>query len=125
MDMKVINLFLDQTVSVGDTLMLTQMLDPGFDQEGFDHTALFGSILKHTPRVSAVTPTFLLNLIERREELFAVFGVDPVFDRDHDRPLICIDLMNGDRCRPMHRWSEVGPERREQFPAPRERQGHK
>ena len=125
MDIKVMNLVLDQTVGIGDTRMLTQMLGPGLDQEGFDHAALLGSVLEHTPSVGAVTPTFLLNPVERREELFAVLGVDFVFDRDHNRTLICIKPMNSDRCRPMQRRSEIGADGGKQFPAPCERQGGK
>ena len=76
MNIKVKNLFLDQTVGIGDTLMLTQMLGPRFRLKRFRSYGPPRRHPRHTPSVSAVPPKFPFDPIERLKELSAVFAVD-------------------------------------------------
>ena len=102
-DVKAVNRILNQPIGVCHALVLTEMLEPGFHQEGFHHAAFFGGILEHPPGIGAVAPALLRELLERGEKPVAAFGIDPVFDHDHDQPLVLRDIMPGERRGPVHR----------------------
>src|SRR5580704_8686171 len=45
---------LHQAIRIGDAFVLAKMLHPGFDKEGFEHTAFVGCVLEHTPAIGAI-----------------------------------------------------------------------
>ena len=47
---------LDGTVRHGHPLVLTQVLSPGFDDEGLDVAPWISRVAKHAPAEGAVTP---------------------------------------------------------------------
>ena len=50
-----VNRALQDTVGIGHTLVLTQMLKPRFNEECFQKLSFFGCIFEDTPCISAVT----------------------------------------------------------------------
>jgi len=98
---------LRQAIGLGDALMLAQMLDPGFDQEGLDEAALLRRILIDAPGIGAVALSFMADLRQRREEAVAALRIDAVLDRDEDRAARRGDIAVGDRRRPVERRREI------------------
>ena len=82
--------------------VLSQVLDPGFHEERFQHASFFGSILKHPPRIGAVAAALLAELFDGREKRLTVTRIDAVFDRDEHRTLIALDIVRKHRRRPVH-----------------------
>ena len=52
------DLLLDQLIRPGHALMLPQVLDPGFQKEGFDKSTRIGGVLKDAPGIRAVALSF-------------------------------------------------------------------
>jgi hypothetical protein len=50
------------TVGICHSLVLTQMLQPGFDKEGFQESSLVGGVLEHAPGVGAVPFAFMAGM---------------------------------------------------------------
>ncbi len=48
------HLVLNETIGLGDTLVLAQMLQPALDEKGLDHAARMRGIFKHAPGIGAV-----------------------------------------------------------------------
>ena len=60
--MKSVHGLLHDTVGIGDTLMLAQMLHPRFHEKRFDETTLFGGVFEDAPGVGAVAAALVLEL---------------------------------------------------------------
>jgi hypothetical protein len=58
-DVEEVHAILQHTISIGDALMLAQVLEPGFYQERLHHPAFIGSVLEHAPPVGAIATAFL------------------------------------------------------------------
>ena len=59
---------LQHAVGIGDTFVLTQMVKPGFHQEGLHHPSFGGSVFEYPPRISTVTATLVTKPFKRGEE---------------------------------------------------------
>ena len=55
--MKAVDAILQFTVGVADTFMLTQVLEPGVEQERFDQATFLRHVLEHAPVERAVATT--------------------------------------------------------------------
>ena len=113
--------FLQQTVGLGDALVLAQMLHPAFDQKSLENATLLRGIFEHAPGISAVAAPLMLEARQRFEKRFAVGGVDAIFDGDQHRTAIVFDRLRGQRCRPMHRRRQIQARAGLQFPTPGQR----
>jgi len=88
------HLLLDEAISLGDALILAQMLHPAFDQKGLDDAPLLRGIFKHAPGIGAVAAPPMLEARQRVEKRFAVGG-DAIFDGDQHRAAIVFDRLRG------------------------------
>jgi len=66
--LKSMNFVLQQTVRVGDSLVLTQMFQPRIDHERFQHAPLFGRVLEDGPIIGTVAPPLLGQSFKRGQE---------------------------------------------------------
>src|SRR6476661_9124358 len=107
LSLKPSNRFLQHTIGVGDTLMLTQMFKPGFHQKGLQYPTLLGGILEHAPCVGPIPSPLLSDSFERGQEWLPVFCINFVLDRHQHRPAVVLDLSSNDRSRPMQGGREV------------------
>ena len=112
--------FLDYPVGVCHTLMLAQMLHPGCD-EVFDNAPFIGGILEHAPAVGAVAATLAPEFLKDLQKLLPVLRANTVFDCNQDRASILLDVVGGNRRRPVHRRRQVDASSRLQFPEPCQR----
>ena len=119
--MKSLDRLLGRPVPLGNPFVLSQVLDPGFHEERFQHASLFGSIFKNAPRIGTVTATLLAELFDRREKRLTITRIDSVFDRHQDGPAIVVELMESNRRWPMHRWRQIDFSAGLQFPRPCQR----
>src|SRR3954469_6703193 len=65
-------------------LVLSQILKPGLDEEGFHEPVILRDVLKDAPRVGAVAPALFTELLDRGEEWSAVRRSNAVLDRDQN-----------------------------------------
>jgi hypothetical protein len=121
--METIHGILHHAVGVGDTFVLAQMFHPRFDQEGFNHSPLFGGVFEDAPGISAVTTPRTFELDDGFQECLPILWPNAIFDRHQYRPAIVGDALRRDRCRPMHRRRQIDVGAGLQLPAPGERDG--
>jgi hypothetical protein len=55
---ELLNFLLDHLIPPGHPLMLPEVLDPGFQKEGFDKTPRIGGVLKDALGIGAVALSF-------------------------------------------------------------------
>ncbi len=79
---------LDHSVRVGASLMLAEMLDPRFDHEGLDVPCRVGDVMVHTPPDGSISPSQSTQGVKSRCKVLTFVGIDSVFNRDQDRPLV-------------------------------------
>ena len=79
---------LGDPVGVRYALVLPEVLEPGRDHESLQETSFLGSILEDVPCIGAVPPSLLAQISDRRQESITFLGIDPVFNRDQNRPAI-------------------------------------
>ena len=77
------------------------------NEKGLDDPAANLRILENTPRISAVALSLEADFMDQAEKGFDILRVDPIFDRDQDRPLIVLNRMHEHRRPPVHRWREI------------------
>ena len=61
---------------------------PGPDDETLDEATLLAQIPEDEPVARPVAPPDRLHAVNGADELVEVFGLDPVFDLDQDRPIV-------------------------------------
>src|SRR3954452_11294739 len=76
--------FIQDAQACRGALVLSQILKPGLDEEGFHEPVILRDILKDAPGVSAVAPALFTELLNRCEEWSAVRRSDTVLDRDQN-----------------------------------------
>src|SRR3954467_13514283 len=74
--------FIQDAQACRGALVLSQILKPGLDEEGFHEPVILRDILKDAPGVSAVA--LFTELLNRCEEWSAVRRSDTVLDRDQN-----------------------------------------
>lgn len=72
MQQQSLNALLQHAVHLGDTLMLAQVLQPGFDQERFNEPTCLRRIFENAPRVGTIPATFQGHALESNEKGVAV-----------------------------------------------------
>ena len=77
--------FFDDAIGVGDALMLSQVFQPGIDEECLEHSFGVRSILVQAPRVGAVALALAAEAPNSRKERFPHFSRHPVFERNQHR----------------------------------------
>jgi hypothetical protein len=92
-----------QLVCHRNTLVLSQMFEPGVRSEGLNEAALYRKILEYAPVVRAVSAARMRIFRQRTQELVAALRIDVVFDRHQHGSSIGLDHPGRDRIRPMHR----------------------
>src|SRR5271165_5633304 len=112
---------LQDTVRIRHTFVLTEMGEPGIQQESLQESPVLGSILEYAPLVRSVAAAFTPQLVDRSEKCLAIARIDSVFDRHQDRPAIVVELMESHRRWPMHRRRQIDASPGLQFPVPRQR----
>ena len=90
--MKAVHDILQFTVGVADTFMLTQVLEPGVEQERFDQATFLRRVLEHAPIERAVATSFVGQLGKGRQKGSPIGRVDSIFDCYHNRTPVGIDL---------------------------------
>lgn len=80
-EMQGANPVLQALLLVGDTLMLTEVLQPGIDDEIFEEVPRPRRVLHHPPLHCAVAPTGVSEQVEVMQELLAIRLLDDVFHR--------------------------------------------
>src|SRR5580704_2646139 len=98
---------LQDTVRISDAFVLTEMGEPGIQQERLDEAPLLSSILEHAPLIRSVAVAFTPQLVDRSEKRLAIARIDSVFDRHQDGPAIVVELMESNRRWPMHRRRQI------------------
>ena len=108
---------LDHSVRVGSPLMLAEMLHPRFDHKGLDVPGEVGDVMVHTPPDGSISPSQSTQSVKSRCKVLTFVGIDAVFNRDQDRPVVWpwfdLDLRLG----PMLGSSEVEAGARRHRPA--------
>src|SRR5690554_3104075 len=91
-DMQGKNPFLNVTVSLGDTFMVTQMGKPGIFGEILQITAWLRDIFKQSPRVCAVASALGFEFVHYGDEGGTRFEFYPIFDGHKNRAAIRFDF---------------------------------
>jgi len=76
--------FIQDAQACRGALVLSQILKPGLDEEGFHEPVILRDVLKDAPRVGAVAPALFTELLDRGEEWSAVRRSNAVLDRDQN-----------------------------------------
>src|SRR5579885_3410312 len=90
------HLLLYRAISLGDALVLPQMLEPRFNQKCFDVPSRLSCILENAPHVRAVSTPFAAQRLDRSEERFAIDCRDSVIDSYHDMPVGGLQVLRDD-----------------------------
>ena len=116
-EMKAVDDILQFTVGVADTFMLTQMLEPGVEQEHFDQATFLRHVLEYAPVERAGAASLVGQLGKGSQKSSPIGEANSIFDRYHDGTPVGIDFARNNWIRPMHRRREIERGRRLQLPA--------
>jgi hypothetical protein len=106
-EMETVDAFLDEAISIGNSLVLAQMLRPRRDEESLDDASFVGGILEYASPIGAVAAPFVSELFKGLQELVPILRTNAVFDCDEDWPSVVVDGMGRERRRPMHGGRQV------------------
>ena len=81
----VFDLFLKAAVCHSDTLVLAQVLQPGFHHKALQETLGSGGVMKQFPEESTVPALYPAHRLHKCKELLSLCGVDEVFQRHQYR----------------------------------------
>src|SRR5262245_19405638 len=112
---------LQDAIGIGDALVLTEMSEPGIQEERLEESPLLSSILEYAPLIRSIAAAFTPQVVECNEKSSASARIDSVFDCHQDGPAIVVERMESNRRWPMHRWRQIEFSAGLQFPPPRQR----
>src|SRR3954469_5258238 len=108
--------FIQDTQACRGALVLSQILKPGLDEEGFHEPLILRDILKDAPRVGAIASALFTEFPDRCEESSAVRRRDAVLNRDQNPAMALKQGAFENRGRPVHGWCKIECAAGVQFP---------
>jgi hypothetical protein len=92
--------------------------EPHLDHESLQEMSFLGGILEDVPCVGAVPLSLLAQVSDRPQEGITFLGIDPVFNRDQNRPAIGLRINRQDWRRPVHGRRKVDAHAGLKLPTP-------